>query len=115
MKVLVAWCKNETRTPGPGTQDLDTLGPETRDSPQSLKEGTPGPTSKSKSGTFIITFLHCYIYIFPRIVVTLSYILCSKLIHHFCELFNVRLGMPNLVVDGETHATFLAANLPDNS
>ena len=45
----------------------------------------------------------------------LSYILCSELIHHFRELFNVRLGMPNLVADGEIHATCLVSNLRDNS
>ena len=50
MKILVAWCKNETRTPGPGTQDLDTLGPETRDSPQSLKEGLQDPLQNLKVG-----------------------------------------------------------------
>ena len=45
----------------PGTWDLSTLGPGTRNPPQSLKvgpgillkfkSGTPGPTSKFKSGT----------------------------------------------------------------
>ena len=45
----------------------------------------------------------------------LSYILCSELIHHFRELFNVRLGVPNLVADGKIYATCLASNLPDNS
>ena len=45
----------------------------------------------------------------------LSYILCSELIHHFCEIFNVTFGEPNLVTDGEIHATCLASILPDNS
>ena len=68
-----AWCKSGTMT----------LGPETRDPPQSLKvgpgthlkfksgtpglpskfeSGTPGPLSKFKSGTLIIIFLHCLTY-----------------------------------------------------
>ena len=53
--------------------------------------------------------------IFPRIVGILSYILCSELIYHFREIFNVTLSVPNLVGDGEIHATCLASNLPDNS
>ena len=40
---------------------------------------------------------------------------CSELIHHFRERFNVRLGMPNLVANGEIHAKCLSSNLPDNS
>ena len=38
--------------------------PGTRDpgSSSKFKSGTPGPPIKFKSGTFIITFLHCYIY-----------------------------------------------------
>ena len=52
---------------------------------------------------------------FPRIVGILSYILCSELIHHFREIFNVTLGVPNLVGDGEIHATCLASNLLNNS
>ena len=57
-----AWCKSGTMT----------LGPETRDPPQSLKvgtgthlkfkSGTPGPLSKFESGTLIIIFLHCWTY-----------------------------------------------------
>ena len=64
-------------------QDLKTLGPGTRDLPQNLKmgprttlkfkhgtlrppskfkSGTQRPPTKFKSGSFIITFLHCYIY-----------------------------------------------------
>ena len=35
------------------------VGPET---PVKFKSGTPGPPTKFKSGTFIITFLHCYLY-----------------------------------------------------
>ena len=31
------------------------------------------------------------------------------------EIFNVTLGVPNFVADGEIHATCLASNLPDNS
>ena len=78
-----AWCKCGTRTPRPGTSRLwdprpgtplkckcGTLG-----STSKFKRGTPGSPTKFKSGTFIITFLHCYIYIF-----------CSELIHHFREL-----------------------------
>ena len=53
--------------------------------------------------------------IFHKIVGILSYILCSELIHHFHEIFNVTLGVPNLVADGEIHATCLASNLPENS
>ena len=34
-------------------------------------------------------------------LVILLAILCSELIHHFCEIFNVKLGVPNLVTDGE--------------
>ena len=45
---------------GPGTPlkfKSETPGP-----PSKFKSGTPGPPTKFKSGTFIITFLHCYIY-----------------------------------------------------
>ena len=45
---------------GPGTRlkfKSGTTGP-----PSKFKIGTPGPPTKFKSGTFIITFLHCYIY-----------------------------------------------------
>ena len=52
---------------------------------------------------------------FPRIISILSYILCSQLNHHFLEIFNVTLGVHDLVSDGEIHATYLASNLPDNS
>ena len=52
---------------------------------------------------------------FPRIVGILSYILSSELIYYFREIFNVTIGVSNLVADGEIHATFLASNLPDNS
>ena len=30
--------------------------------PSKFKSGAPGPPKKFKSGTFIITFLHCYLY-----------------------------------------------------
>ena len=67
----------------PRTRDLVTLGPQTRDPPQSLKagsgtplkfkskipeppskfrSGTPLPPSKFKSGTLIIIFRHCFTY-----------------------------------------------------
>ena len=52
---------------------------------------------------------------FPRIVGILSCILCSELIHHFLEIFNVTLGVPNLVADGEIHANCLTSSLPDSS
>ena len=45
---------------GPGTLlkfKSGTTGP-----PSKFNIGTPGPPTKFKSGTFIITFLHCYIY-----------------------------------------------------
>ena len=41
--------------------------------------------------------------------------LCSELMHHFREIFNVTFGVPNFVADGEIHATCLASILPDNS
>ena len=136
-----AWCKSGTRTKGPATRDPPQslkVGPGT---PIKFKSGTPSPKFKSKtpvppskfiSGTFIIIFLYCltyfvldkythtYIYnveiIFhDGIVGILSYILCSELIYHFREIFKVTLGVPNLVGDGEIHATCLASNLPDNS
>ena len=54
-------------------------------------------------------YIYIYIYIygnnFPRIVGILSYILCSELIYHFREIFNVTPSVPNLVGDGEIHAT----------
>ena len=60
--------------------------------------------------------------IFHKIVGILSYILCSELIHHFHEIFNVTLCVLNategcffFVADGEIHATRLAFNLPDYS
>ena len=75
--------------------------------PSIFESKTPGPTSKFKSGILILIFLHCltyyvldkYIYIwyginFPRIVGILSYILCSELIRHFREIFNVTMGVP---------------------
>ena len=56
-----------------GTRDLRTLEFGTRNPPQSMKmgpgtplkfkSGTPGAPLKFKCGTFIITFLHCYMYI----------------------------------------------------
>ena len=57
---------------GPGPRNPGHRDPGTRDSPK-FKSGTPGPPSKFKSvipgpprrfkrGTFIVTFLHCYIY-----------------------------------------------------
>ena len=51
----------------------------------------------------------------PRVVGILNHILCSELIHHFHEILNVILGAPNLVADGEIHATCLASNFSDNS
>ena len=45
----------------------------------------------------------------------LSYILCSELIHHFHEIFNVTFRVPNLVGDGGIHATCLASIFPDNT
>ena len=126
----------------PGPQDPGTreppqslrVGPGT---PLKFKSGTPGPSSKFKSGTpgppstdprtLIIIFLRCLTYFvidkymydmeksFPRIVGILSYILCFEPIHYFREIFNVTLGVPNLVADREIHATCLASNLPENS
>ena len=113
----------ETRDPGPGTPlkvEKWHPGPSSK-----FKSRTPGPPLKFKSETLVIIFLHCltyfvldkYIYnveiIFhDGIVGVLSYILCSELIYHFRE---ITLGVPNLVGDGEIHATCLASNLPDNS
>ena len=52
----------------------------------------------------------------------LNYILCSELMHHFGEIFDVTLGVPNatkesffLAADGEIHVSCLAFSLPDNS
>ena len=50
-KLIRAWCKSGSRTPGPGTceppQSLK-VGPETS---LKFKSGTPGPSSKFKSWT----------------------------------------------------------------
>ena len=50
---------------------------------------------------YIYIYIYIYIYViskyFPRIVGILSYVLCSELIRHFCEVFNVTLGVPNAV------------------
>ena len=50
------------------------------------------------------------VYSFPRIIDIPSYILCSELIHHLCEIFTVTPGAPNpmeeffLEADVEIHA-----------
>ena len=49
-----AWCKSETRTPGPGTRDPrppSKFKSETPGPPSKFQSGTPGPPSKFKSGT----------------------------------------------------------------
>ena len=67
----MAWYKSGTKALGLGYSGLWDPGPRTRDLPQSLKvgprtplkfkSGTPGPSSKFKSGTLLI-FLHCLTY-----------------------------------------------------
>ena len=99
----LAWCKSGIRTPRPGTPQ------------QSL---TVGPDNISSLFDLLCSrqiYIYIYIYIYSRIIGILSYTICSELIHHFREIFNVTLGVPNLVGDGEIHATCLASNLPDNS
>ena len=67
-----------------------------------FKSGIPGPPSKFKSGRNIYIY-EIYIYaIFMKSLV--SHLVCLT---HWRYLF--------LVVEGETHATCLASNLPDNS
>ena len=63
-----AWCKSGTRTPAPRNPGTRGPGPPSKfksgtpgPSPK-FKSGVPGPPLKSKSGTFMIIFLHCYIY-----------------------------------------------------
>ena len=84
---LLAWCKSGIRTHGPG------------ESPQSLKVGPQDPLQSLKEGPScnnslfdLFCFRQICIYYgnnFPRIVIILSYILCSELIHHFGEIFNI--------------------------
>ena len=102
--------KSGTRDPSPLKFKSGAPGP-----PSKFKSRTPGPPSKFKSWTLIIIFLHSLIIPFPRIAGILSYILCSELIYHFCEVFNVTLSVHSLVGDGEIHTTCLASNLPDIS
>ena len=102
---------------GSGPRDLGPRDSETRDRGSlplqnlkvrpgtylKFKSRTTGSPSKLKSGTLIIIFPHCLTYFvlgklillyviwnnFPQIVGILSYIICSELIHHFREIFNV--------------------------
>ena len=63
-----AWCKSGTRTPGPRDPGTRSPGPPSKfksgtpGPPPKFKSGVPGPPLKFKSGTFMIIFLHCYIY-----------------------------------------------------
>ena len=50
---------------GPGPRDRPRTPPQSlkvgRGIPLKFKSGTPGPTSKFKSGTLVIMFFHCFV------------------------------------------------------